>query len=965
MKVSKYPIPVKIFFQNFGSHRNTIITFGELMERCYITGSSGSGKSHILNALQYVLGKKIQRDNEFFRFEEIVEEGDRRKVYTDHAKIELTVLNTGPDALNQYPIDEEITIGLEAFKGKKKRNRRYIKLKGEERRITKEELKNFGDWKDPLIFIDDEQTGIWPKKSPKERYNAVSRFIGIEDYKNKVKNARHDLDEASKKLEDANKKLRELHLKFQNTEKSYKRYQKKQEFKKKLSELKLAQLKANIHHTFTIFNDTQERFFTIYENNEKISEEIERLGNEIKSNTQKVKSIEGKYDTQKVEKEKLVKHLDDLKYTIRQFRNNYEIVISFLKRKNILISAISDYTKFENQKTHEQEDLEELRIELIKLQNESKICGKKLKDLECKKYDVKPYITNIQNKLKEENIKSELLFETLEFKKGTEQWQDYVENILVQNRLGIVVKEEDGRKAEQINREKNTKAIILSPRKKYILKGKQGLRNWSSLMEVSPEILSPETIENLMDLMMHGIYFANSIEEKEDFLAQAPYSRVFCLDGFTYNIYSQRKFNFNDITYMIGKEAPEKEKNRIRLQLDKINKELSKLNLEISNKEQNIGLINKKIEYLELKSKEEEIVELEKQKEKANNKLEDLISLLAFPQKSIERLNEDIERTKKNIEERKKTIEENKIELAQLTIELNNLTENFKNQFERIIILENVDFEEGAIRFIEKNRIDNNYSYRGINKEALKILELIQKPTHDLEYFDKEILKTESALEQYQDVDSSIVNVYEDAKQRIQTLNDLNKQFEVEKNECQNKFLVTVNNLRDKLLKWQDVVSRRYKSIMRALNLDGELEFNETEIEGDYQLNINVSNNIGGSLDLIEYSNFSKGERLRASIAFEMAILAESPSTFSVWDEFDQNIAEDHKELLALALETHLPNKKIICISPYTPTPGYIRIFPNIIHIYRNQEKESQISLIKFDEKVKSIGDLTDAIKQN
>ena len=71
------------------------------------------------------------------------------------------------------------------------------------------------------------------------------------------------------------------------------------------------------------------------------------------------------------------------------------------------------------------------------------------------------------------------------------------------------------------------------------------------------------------------------------------------------------------------------------------------------------------------------------------------------------------------------------------------------------------------------------------------------------------------------------------------------------------------------------------------------------------------------------------------------------------------------KEKLALAIEKHLPEKKLICISPYTPTPGYIRIFPNIIHIWKNQNKESKITLINFDQEVKKAGDLTDAIKQN
>ncbi len=68
-----YPILKKLFLQNFRSHKNTIISLGDLSDRCYVTGSSGSSKSHILNVVQYVLGRKIERDNEFCTYEEIEE----------------------------------------------------------------------------------------------------------------------------------------------------------------------------------------------------------------------------------------------------------------------------------------------------------------------------------------------------------------------------------------------------------------------------------------------------------------------------------------------------------------------------------------------------------------------------------------------------------------------------------------------------------------------------------------------------------------------------------------------------------------------------------------------------------------------------------------------------------------------------------------------------------------------------
>ena len=963
--MNNYPILKRLFLQNFGSHKNTIISFGDLNDRCYITGSSGSGKSHILNAVQYVLGRKIERDNEFFTYEEIEEGGNKSKVYKNHAKIELTVLNTGPDALNLYPIDEEITIGFEAFKGKKKRNRRYIRIKGEEKRITKVELKNFGDWKDPLIFIDDQQTAIWTQKSPKERYNAVSKFIGIEDYKEKVKITRDELDVADKKLEEANNKLREIFIKFQNIEANYKRYQKKVEFERYLGELQIKELKAKIHFVFNSFDDIQKDFIRIYEENEKIKEDIERLRNGINTNKTKITNIEEKFQSQKEERDKIQQEVSDMEYEIRNYTDKYKVVISYLQNFNIELTEISNQLFIQEEKEQKEQELDEIKANLVNIQREYSEFDKNLKKLEEKKFNIPSDVFKVQNALRQKGINSELLYETLDFKSGTARWQEYIENILASYKTGIVVDEKHGRIAEKINRDLKSDAIILSPRKEHVLKGKKGLRAWSDLLKVCPQSLPSETIEDLMNLMMHNFYFADTFEEKELFLENAPYSRIYCQDGYTYNIYSQRKFHFLNTPYMIGEAAPEKEKNRLSTLIENLKERMTDFKSEISIRLQNLETINKKLEYLILKEENKYITEIIEKKRDLSNRLNELISILSFPKQNIHRLKEDIERFKKTREEKRNSINENSSKLTTLINDLTNTANTFNDLVENWIFLENIENNQDTILIVDNFVIDKNYQYRGITNKAKKILQKIKKPSETLELLKEKIIETRSALDQYQDIESSIVKIYEDSKKDIQTLEELNQQYEYEKNECQNKFLITVDNLKDKLIKWQDIVSRRYRSIMRGLNLDGELKFNPTEIEGDYQLNINVSNTIEGSLDAIEYANFSKGERLRASIAFEIAILAESPSPFSVWDEFDQNIADDHKELLAKVIKQHLPNKKLICISPYTPTPGYIRIFPHIIQIWKNQNKESQITLINFDKKVKLTGDLTDAIREH
>ncbi len=959
------PFPTQLLLQNFGSHKNTRLTFGALKDRCYITGSSGSGKSHILNAIQYVLGRKIERDNEFFTYEEIDEGGIKSKVYMTRAKIELTVLNSGPEALNIYPIDEELTIGLEAFKGNRKRNRRYIRIKGEERRITLEELKSFGDWKDPLIFIDDQQTAIWTQKSPKERYNAVSRFIGIDDFKEKVKNTRDELEQVGKKIDEVNKNLREFHIKFQTIEASYNRYQKKVEFEKILSELKVKELQAQIHNIFNNFHETQDTFIRIYEENEKLKEEIENYKVAMNTCTTKIKNIQDKFQTQEEEKSKVKEELVDVEIKIREFTTKLQTVSKYLKDNNIDISKISNYSETQRELDQKEQELNETNAGFVNLQKEYKEYKQKLSEISKKKFSIPHNIIKVQKELEKTGIKSELLFETLEFRPGSERWHDYIENILSSNKRGIVVEEEHGRKAEKINRDLKSDAIILSPRRSYVLKRKQGLRDWADILEVSPQVLNSETVDDLMNLMMHNSYFADTFEEKEQFLAISPYSRIYCQDGYTYNVYSQRKFRFVNTSYMIGKGAVEREKNRLTSLITKLSTQMEELSSKIADKTQDLEIIEKKLDDLNLKKKEHIIDELRDKSKQLSNEFNEIVSILANPQQNIQRLKDDIERYNRLREEKRESIEDNTLKLTNLISELNFLSNSFKNLIEQWILIKNLEPGEEELQLIQNINVDDTYQYLEIIKETKKFLKKIEVPTETLDVLKENIIKTQSALEQYQDVDSSVVKIYEDTQNQIKTIENLNTQFELEKGECEEKFYMAVENLKDKLMKWQDMVSRRYTSIMKGLNLDGELQFTQTDIEGDYQLNIHVSNIPGGSLDAIEHANFSKGERLRASIAFEIAILAESPSPFSVWDEFDQNIAEDHKELLARVIEQHLPDKKLICISPYTPTPGYIRIFPHIIQVWKNQNKESQISLINFDKDVKRAGDLTDAIREH
>ena len=66
-----YPLPIKLLIKNFKSHKSTVIPLGNIKEKCYTTGFSGSGKSSILEAIQYALGRNITNPEEFFHYTNI------------------------------------------------------------------------------------------------------------------------------------------------------------------------------------------------------------------------------------------------------------------------------------------------------------------------------------------------------------------------------------------------------------------------------------------------------------------------------------------------------------------------------------------------------------------------------------------------------------------------------------------------------------------------------------------------------------------------------------------------------------------------------------------------------------------------------------------------------------------------------------------------------------------------------
>ncbi len=952
-------IPLEIFIQNFGSYRNTRIPFGQPNERCFVTGSSGKGKSHILEAMQYVLGRKIENEKEFFNFEEIIIDGQKQKKFQDIARIELTLLNSGPNYIHKYPKDDALTIGFRAYRGNPKKNYRYIRLPdGTENRIIKVELKQFGDWNDPLMFIDDLQSAIWTIKSAKERYDAVSKFIGVETYGENVQLTRNEFKNASKNLERAEIQLETALLKFQTIQDDYNRFLKKKDIEEKISLLEYDVICGEIHENFMLFNKEQNNYFSISEEMENQQKEREDLRKLIYNNQEKINNIRQKIENLQTNYQKYKEERDYLIGIIHNFETQFKEIQTELINKNIpppeLInepSIIQEYEQVEKR-------INELNQVSYPLVRKLDLLKSELDSLNKDRTIIPPNVLNLQHALNKQNITNDILFQTLEFKDNIGTWINFVEILMKKNKLGVVINEENRQEAEEINRNLKDSAILLSPRKKFVKQPNPEFKNWTHLLKVNPVNIRKDTIIDLMNLMFSETFFAENPKQKELYLLKNPYSKIICLDGYSYNIFSQKRFLHSNFKFYIGRGAIEKQKEKILKERNSLESQFQANKHELHDSKNLLSAIELKIKYLEFRNKENNIKEEKKERRILDEKIDELHLILSDPQKQIKDLGSSIENAKNKRNQLKKTIntiKEQKTQIQSILTTYSNIFEvnllTWFNAQNESITINNETMDIDAINIVDFIKDEN---YLSINKDIEEIVNIVEHTSNNLDQIKKNIEIQKGILDTFKEIDVTIIEIYNKSRNDLKNYRIELEQYKKELEKCEEKFDIARNNLENALLKWQKKVNDKFQTILKGLELDGHLEFTKSEKQlGDYVLNILVSNSPGGSLDPLKSVRLSKGEKLRVSISFEMAILGMSESQFFIWDEFDQSIGDDHRELLANMIETHLPDRKLIAISPRTLIPGYIRIFPLVITVSKNDDGFSQVTRARFTDNEK------------
>jgi len=939
--------------KNFKSHKSNEIPLGKVNEKCYVMGISGSGKSSILEAIQYALGKNIDNPEEFFHYSNI--KGEDALHYDDVALIELTVKNTGPEYLHAYDEEEEITIILEAFNGK--RNKRSIRRSdGTIENITIPDLKEFGDYNDPLIFVDDTKTSIWSMISPRQRYTEVAKFMNIETFENNVNLTKKDFKKAKKTLEKAEEDLNLAIIDFRRIEEKYNRYLEKQEKQKELGHFESEFLKAHAFEKITQFEEIQT---LLTEESEKIGEtkeKREKLRNQIKSDVSKLETIQNNIQAQRDEKEKLDNERNQLLVEITNYNNELNQVKKEIEQYERKLPVLNDKNELQVQLEKIKKEIEDLSLLIIQFKKEKRQFEEELELRKRDKIPLKQDIIQLQNALDNQNISNDILANTLDITKGFEDWIDLMEISLGSFRRGILVEEKNRLKAQEINRTLNTNALLLYPVRKYARKPHERLRSWEDILYIKNSKIPDETVGDFLNLVMSFTYFAESPIQKENYFNYAPRSTVYCKDGFVYRIYSQRKINLKGLSHFIGKGASERQIKILESQIIERDKVINELGDKVHKLRIEQRIKEYMLKYLDLFLKKDQIAQKEQEKLEIEQKLSELNATLSNPEMRIEALKNEIARNKEVRKEKKQELFETEQNFKQLQNQITKVAEEFKIHLTQLYIQEEFKFKEGGI---DENRVletfkDKDYEFTVINNEIISLIRKeVEMPKKDSISLKHQIQTIKAVLETFKDLPDDIIVQYKEQQSRIKSIQEKKEEFTDNKLKCQDKFKRAVENLENELKRWERTVSKKFQEILIGLKLDGKLNFSRIG-EGQYELNIDVSKVEGGKLIPLERSGFSKGQKRRVSIAFQTAILTQSASSFFVWDEFDEGLDNYHRELLAKMILEHLPNKKLIGITPTHPIRGYLETFDLVIELYSDENENSQLHLIKFTDKIKN-----------
>ena len=951
-----YPVPVRLVMKNFCSHVNNVVEFGAPHEKVFVRGETGQGKSQIFNAIKYALGKEKHSDEEVFTYEELMSNGEKKKVYKNECQIVLTLRNCGQNPLHQFPPDSEFSIEVK-FVRDRKTQYTLIRPDGTRMQISRDDISQYARHDDPLLFVDQAQTSIWTQMTREERFRRISSLIGIEPFQAKVKETYNKLEESERQLIIHMNKFELEKQRFSDLEEKYRRFLEKEAIKKEITdksnELEIKRVWV-LYESFQAqekeFIDLDNKIGDLNRTKTGIIQDLQQIKNELEKHEISYKELNEKKQTLEGEK-------DSISYDIVEFNRNLHNFTS----KNMeygLDPKDWDPNKVRQQLSECKQKIEEINGKIFNLKNQQKLKQAELDQLLADHPNIPKDILKLSEDLKKKNISHDFLYSVLDFAEGQEYWRDILEAYISSDKKAILVEPKDRLVAEQINRAGNYDAIILCPREDFPRQDRptEQFKKWEDILTINSPHIRENTIKKVLDYLLGNVYFADTLDEKEQIL-NSRRAVVVCQDNYRYDTFSQRKIH-KSREYLIGKNARIFEEQRLEHELRQIRDDLNILNDDKSQREHEFAKIKNLNEYFELIVQKPEI-DIKKEKLASLSKeIEELTLKIANPKEHKERVERRLHDQKEKLDKVNQELKDTTMRLMQIQSDLNQKSNDYftqlnsiRDNYQRFKDYVDSSFQSCDLMIYFANYEDEKIRYQGIKGDKINELKSLFKiPDTAMDQLINQLKFLEGQLKGYSDLSDDIPKRYEDMKATLARLNEELKNYEETCRKCEDQHTEAESFLNDRLEKWRAEVNRNFSKVMQMLQLDGELKFQEIEQDGRYGLDFYIANSVGGAKSLIEKSNLSGGEKQRTNIAFIISIILQTQYTYLIWDEPDSAIGDPYRELLAKVIQECFQHRKIIFASPQRIVKGYVKVFDQIIEVFKDHTNHSRISKVRITE---------------
>jgi chromosome segregation protein len=274
----------KLEMQNFKSFaRKTIVTFpGNFLVIC---GPNASGKSNILDAICFVLGRISAKSLRAHRMLEMIFHGSKSKPPAEFAKVSIYFDNSD----KVFPVDEEKICITRRINRKGISN---YKLNG--KTVTRETILEIlrparirPDGHN--IILQGDVTNVI-EMSPLERREIIDEISGIKEFDEKKKKAENELLTVEERLKEASIILNERRSNLERLEMEMKAAKKYQKLTEELDKLRASLAKQKLREAEEAMKKLDEKVKKIQE--EDFDEKIESVNREIESVERRMNEID-------------------------------------------------------------------------------------------------------------------------------------------------------------------------------------------------------------------------------------------------------------------------------------------------------------------------------------------------------------------------------------------------------------------------------------------------------------------------------------------------------------------------------------------------------------------------------------------------------------------------------------------------------------------------------------------------